>query len=126
VKNVAIVLVDDEPLILKVLVRILKVMPKMQIQPHPFPNAMEACVYIASCPVPPDLIISDYNMPEMTGLALFEVTRKQSIPFILTSGDPSPRVLDLISRKGGRFCPKPDFKGLGEAVRDLVHLTSED
>jgi response regulator RpfG family c-di-GMP phosphodiesterase len=53
-----------------------------------FPDSATALAYLASVQEPPDLVLSDINMPGMSGMELLRTVRTVSpdLPFILISG----------------------------------------
>ncbi len=53
-----------------------------------FPDSAAALAYLASVQQPPDLVLSDINMPGMSGMELLRTVRTVSpdLPFILISG----------------------------------------
>lgn len=57
-----------------------------------------------------DLICSDYNMPDGTGLELLEhlYRRDQKFPFILMSGTEESFVVNSVRFYGGTYCNKTD------------------
>ncbi|WP_418747954.1 response regulator transcription factor [Frisingicoccus sp.] len=73
-----------------------------------------------------DLICSDYNMPDRTGLELLERLYKsnQKFPFILMSGMEEPFVVNSVKFYGGTFCDKtnPDLLTIirNMAVRSTI------
>lgn len=72
---------------------------------------------------PPDVIVSDYAMPQFTGLEALELVQAQGleIPFILVTGQlPESAVLEL-SRKGVEdYVIKSSLMRLGMAVRKAL------
>ncbi len=73
---------------------------------------------------PPDLLITDYAMHEMNGLALMEACRKirprQKV--LLISGTVDESVYGEVQNKPDAFLAKPYYaKQLVEAVRDVLN-----
>ena len=75
-----------------------------------------------------EVIISDYKMPEMDGIKLFEEVRRMGcgIPFIFFSGTTEPEIIEGALNKGAdRYILKTlnlrdQYKELAHAIRDLV------
>ncbi|MFX1250318.1 MAG: response regulator [Promethearchaeota archaeon] len=73
-----------------------------------------------------DIIVSDYLMPEMTGLELLRVLRKQNndIPFIMFSGSDEDVIAKALSLGANYFIEKEGsrklFIKLEETIRKLV------
>jgi DNA-binding response OmpR family regulator len=60
----------------------------------------------------PDLIISDINMPNMTGVEFLDYAKKndlfKSIPFVILSGeDSTSQKIDLLERGASDYISKP-------------------
>ena len=57
-----------------------------------------------------DVICSDRNMKDGTGLGLLETIRKEEIqlPFLLMSGDEDRHIIRIAQRYGAYFCCKTD------------------
>lgn len=71
-------------------------------------DGREALLRIES--LPPDLILSDWNMPGLTGIDLLETLarRGSSIPLVLVSTEATPEMRDRASAAGARgFVTKP-------------------
>src|SRR5438045_1184134 len=64
--NIRVLLVDDNPMILALLRRAISTFATVQT----FRNAAEALMHVVESP--PDLLISDYSMPELNGKQLIE------------------------------------------------------
>ncbi len=77
-----ILIIDDEPLICAIMQTYLKKLGDAKTSP----SAVDALPLIKE--FQPDIIISDYHMPEMTGLDLIKQLRKENnmTPVILISG----------------------------------------
>ena len=79
----------------------------------------------ALCADPSDLLITDYEMPKLTGLELLRRVRAVSrrLPAILMSGNPPQGEADLESLlHPGAVVPKPFSVGaLLAKVRELLH-----
>jgi DNA-binding NtrC family response regulator len=115
--SLPIVYVDDEPLLCRVFRTVLS---RTGFPVHTFTDPNEALVFIRENTV--GLIVSDYRMPQMTGLELLERV-EADVPFIMVSGDlgvtqwtrDNPRVLDVLTKPF-----RPEL--LLEAVRE--HLAT--
>ena len=87
-----LLLVDDNPLYLKMLCRAIQ---QAGIHCHTCVSAAEAIAYLSN--EQPDLILSDYQMPEMNGLQfrqrLLEDTRLKDIPFVFLTSDTNQDVM---------------------------------
>lgn len=57
----------------------------------------------------PDLVVSDQQMPGLTGLAALQQLREQGVgtPFVLMSGDADAGLCDHAGRLGAQVIPKP-------------------
>lgn len=71
-----------------------------------------------------DVIVSDYFLPDMNGLALLERVREidPEIPFLLVTGAREPSVQDTLAQRGNTdFLNKPvKFGLLEEKLRRLI------
>ncbi len=69
-----------------------------------------------------DLICSDYNMPDGTGLELLEQLHRsgKKIPFILMSGMEDSFVIHSVRLYGGTFCNKTD-PNLLITIRNMIN-----
>lgn len=72
---------------------------------------------------PPDLILSDYDLPGFDGISALMIARKlvPSTPFIVVSGSPS-KELDRACVKAGAdvYLAKEDLRSLGKRVLDML------
>jgi CheY-like chemotaxis protein len=82
-----VVYVDDEPALCRVFRLILR---RTGATVHAFTNPVEALAFIEQTAV--DVIISDYRMPEMTGLELLGCIDRD-VPFFMVSGELSIEAL---------------------------------
>jgi two-component system chemotaxis response regulator CheY len=66
-------------------------------------NGVEALEAITA--KPPDLVLSDWNMPEMTGIELLRVLRKEGpfVKFGFVTSESTPEMRDQAIRAGARF-----------------------
>lgn len=104
-KNATVLLVDDEPELLSVLAE--------QLSSRSFDvvtcaGGREALTTVDSREV--DLVITDYRMPEMSGLALSAELRRRKpwLPvIILTGNDHEPDLLKALPEGGFDFLEKP-------------------
>ncbi|HYT95248.1 MAG TPA: response regulator, partial [Gemmataceae bacterium] len=68
----------------------------------------------------PDVILSDYNLPEFTGLDALRLLRQRSadVPFLMVSGTTSEDVVLTALREGAaEYLHKNRLTHLGSAVR---------
>ena len=110
-----VLVVDDEAQIRKVLTRHLE---KEGYAVNTAQDGSEALELIRKDP--PDLVISDLKMPEMTGVQLLEEIRKfaPQLPFILLSSAATPEEVERARQLGiSDYIPKPfDFDDLMKRV----------
>ena len=68
----------------------------------------------------PDLVLSDWNMPNMTGLELLEAMRSAgfSTPFAFVTSEGSPEMRDAAARAGALFLIAKPFTA--ESFRDAI------
>ena len=86
--RIRILLVDDEPFILKAVARVMRGWP---VELHTAPDAGAALRLLES--VQPRLLISDYRMPGKTGVELLLEARRRLSPcplLVLHTGQPIP------------------------------------
>ncbi|WP_006786848.1 response regulator [Thiorhodospira sibirica] len=100
-----ILVVDDDPIAAEMIAAILEDAGHVVIQVG---NGMEAIEAIESASAF-DLIISDMNMPLISGIELFHTLQSQGIdtPFMLLTGDDPTALKD--SEPGLSDCLKKDF-----------------
>ena len=115
-----IFVVDDEPLLLELAERVLSGL-KCEIQT--FSNPEIALQKYSSAEKPPDVLITDFAMHEMDGLALIRACRrlypKQKI--ILVSGTVDESVFNGTGIKPDRFLAKPYLPAaLTSMVQELL------
>lgn len=87
------------------------------------PNGREACQTITDNHHSFDLIITDYDMPEMTGLQLAEeVARKQpDVPIIVVTGRKPPEDMETKSLNIKKLIRKPYNKdSISKAIREVL------
>jgi two-component system chemotaxis response regulator CheY len=72
-------------------------------------NGAEA--FAAVTESPPDLVLSDWNMPEMNGIELLEALRNDAIdvPFGFVTSESTPEMSELAAAAGARFMIKKPF-----------------
>ena len=72
----------------------------------------------------PDLILSDWNMPEMSGIQLLEALRTQGIdvPFGFVTSESTPEMHDRAVSTGARFLVSKPFtpESLVQALTGVV------
>jgi CheY-like chemotaxis protein len=111
-----IFVVDDEPILLELAE---KVLGGLECEIQTFDNPEIALKIYAAADRPPELLITDFAMHEMTGLDLIRECRrlhpKQKI--LLVSGTVDESVFDGTGVKPDRFLAKPY---LPSALTDLV------
>jgi CheY-like chemotaxis protein/anti-sigma regulatory factor (Ser/Thr protein kinase) len=90
-------------------------------------NGREALNMIRN--MPPDVVITDLNMPEMNGLELVEAVHADfpSIPVILATGVGSEEIAALALRKGAAsYVPKRNLKDLIPTLQRLLAVAHAD
>jgi DNA-binding NtrC family response regulator len=88
VANVAVLVVDDDPLICSVVARVL-VRAGTEVRTYPNADAALAALYATSDPI--ELLLTDVSMPgELDGIAFATLfaARCPEVPIVLMSGDP--------------------------------------
>lgn len=91
-RDIFVLLVDDEPSFIEMVKEALKVVSDNQFIIDTASSAQEAIKKLENSRV--DVIVSDYSMPEMTGLDLFNSIRDfYKIPFILFTGKDDEKVV---------------------------------
>jgi putative nucleotidyltransferase with HDIG domain len=86
----------------------------------PFSRCSKAMEYLSSPGKPPDLILSDINMPGMTGLGFLRAARNAGCqsPFVLVSGSYEiPAALDALKNGASDYLLKP---ATPDAILDMV------
>ena len=90
-------------------------------------NGREALDMIKN--MPPDVVITDLNMPEMNGLELVEAVHAQfpAIPVILATGVGSEEIAAEALRKGAAsYVPKRNLQDLIPTLQRLLAVTQAD
>ena len=84
-KGIRALIVDDQPDVLSMMETLLK---RSGFECVPIPSAMEALEYIRQDKDKFDIVITDQNMPKMTGIELVEQCAQihPTLPFIIISG----------------------------------------
>lgn len=121
---IRVLLVDDSPLVLTVLTRMLSTAPDIEIV-GTANNGEEALVLVAR--LRPTVICTDYHMPVMDGLELVKVVMAQyPCPILVISGTVGPdnpdRIFELLQAGAVDVFPKPTG-GWGaddESTRQIV------
>ncbi len=121
---ISVLYVDDEPDLLEVIHLILEKTGEFRVATSR--SAKEALACIRS--QPPDAIISDYQMPEMDGIAFLKAVREEfgDLPFILFTGRGREEVVieainsgaDAYMQKGGD--PRAQLAELAHNVQQAV------
>ncbi|HXT10187.1 MAG TPA: response regulator [Candidatus Angelobacter sp.] len=115
-----IFVVDDEPVLLELAE---KVLSDLHCRIETFTNPDIALQKYSSAETPPDLVITDFAMHQMNGLALIRACRrlhpKQKI--IMVSGTVDESVFAATDVKPDRFLAKPyQPKALSAIVQELL------
>ena len=81
----SVILVDDEPSVLKLFTRLLR---RAGFQVTPFSNPTDALRAFEANSTDFDIVVSDYNMPELTGTELAAALQRvvPGLPIVLVSG----------------------------------------
>ena len=111
-----LVIVEDDKFLLEKLTSILTRLVK---EVHSFDNAIDALENIVK--IAPDIIVSDINMPKMTGLEMYKELQEKNydIPIILASAFSEPKYfIEAIKLKVRKFVVKPiDIDELFEELK---------
>lgn len=124
IENIEILLVDDSPISRKFIRRSLEAMGLERFSEAA--NGVEAAQLIADRFF--DLIVTDYNMPQMNGDKLLDYIRKESpqaaVPVLMVTSENDNQRLAAVQKAGvSALCDKPF---LPETMRNLVQkLLSE-
>lgn len=108
IKALNILVIDDQESMRKVIVHILKELGHQEITQTPDSKFALQLVQKGTF----DLVISDWHMPELTGLELLQEVRKtdniKTLPFILVTGDnEKSHVEEAIKAGVSSFIVKP-------------------
>jgi CheY-like chemotaxis protein len=112
--------VDDEPMLLELTATILE---RLCYQVKTFRDPLGALASLSTSPTPPDLLITDYAMHAMDGLALIAACREiwPQQKALMVSGTVDQAVYRNSPAKPDRFLAKPYQAGqLVEAVAALL------
>lgn len=126
IEAVRVLLVDDSAPARK---HITKVLNNMGIQSITLANdGTEALAIFAESPDAFDLIVTDYNMPEMDGQELIEAIRanmeNSSIPILMVTSESNQATLNKIQQAGvSAICDKP-FEPRN--IKELVYRLLEE
>jgi CheY-like chemotaxis protein len=116
----SIFVVDDEPILLELAE---KVLSGLNADIQTFTNPENALKMYSSCETPPEVIITDFAMHEMNGLALIRACRRlhPGQKVILVSGTVDESVFNGTGVKPDRFLAKPYVPAdLTQMVRELL------
>jgi two-component system cell cycle sensor histidine kinase/response regulator CckA len=116
-----ILVVDDDPGVRELVASVLR---RQEFHVLEASNGTEALDVAAEYAAPIDLIVSDINMPQMTGWKLLEQLRAwyPAIRFLMISGYAQPESsMAQLAGTPTAFLPKPFTPGeLSDAVRELL------
>jgi len=115
-----ILCVDDEEYMLSVMQRLLE---RRGYRVSGFSDPARALAVVRAGPAEFDLVVTDYNMPGLTGLEVAIAVRdiRPDLPVILTSGNLTEELRKNAPASGIRtLIDKPDIMGLCEAVTRIL------
>jgi two-component system chemotaxis response regulator CheY len=137
---VKILVVDDSSPMRAVIIKTIKASGFGGAEFHEAANGREALVVLKSNWL--DLVITDYNMPDMDGMALIREMKKDeiltTIPILVVTTEGSREKVDAFIESGATgyvkkpFCPEEirskltDILGLGVAENDEASQESDD
>jgi DNA-binding NtrC family response regulator len=128
--TLTVLFVDDEPALLRVMARMTEARTGFDVRTAT--SAKEALEILRACNV--DVLVSDIDMPEMSGLELVRVARREfptTLRILLTGAGTMERALDAINEgEVARFFAKPfevdAFVGtLGDLRERILRLRRE-
>ncbi|HEY7524667.1 MAG TPA: PAS domain S-box protein [Candidatus Limnocylindrales bacterium] len=102
-----VLLVEDDPVVRDMTTRLLE---RTGYDVVTVGDGSEAIAWLASAPAPPDVLVSDVVMPNMSGVELAERVMGEypSIGVVLLSGYTPDRLnIDRVVARGAQFVPKP-------------------
>jgi len=113
-----IFVVDDEPILLELAEKILS---RLNVEIQTFTNPELALKTYTSAETPPEVIITDFAMHEMNGLALIRACRRlhPDQKIILVSGTVDESVFNGTGVRPDRFLAKPYLPA------DLTHMVQD-
>jgi DNA-binding NtrC family response regulator len=116
-----VVLVDDEPFILRVLARVLESTPYIVMRCHKPSQALDFVLHDDVV-----LVVSDMTMPEMSGLELLRMIRKldAELPVVLMTGRSDPdSVVEALECGANEYLIKPfDISKFRQTVQRHARL----
>lgn len=98
-----ILIVDDSKAMRMIVSRTLRQAGYGDAELHEAENGVEALAKVEE--VEPDLVLSDWNMPEMTGIELLTALREQGnlVPFGFVTSETNPEMRERAVAAGARF-----------------------
>ena len=123
-----LVIDDDEDDRLLMRYALSQAMPDVRIMC--LPDAAEALTYMGQCARPPALVITDLNMPCMTGLELLQRIRRSatnaSVPVVVLTTSQSPEDRQRCYQAGANaFLNKPvSLNDLADLIRSCIRIWS--
>ncbi len=126
VENLRVLVVDDSALARKHICRVLSNLGIAQIRQAV--NGLEALQLFSECQEEFDLIVTDYNMPEMDGQELVHAIRRQLnnpfIPILMVTSEQNEARLSNVEKAGvSAICDKP-FEP--QTVKEMLVRVLED
>ncbi len=122
-----IVLVDDDSSIRRATRQILE---ELGYEVEVYPNGSDALVAITRDPRPISLLVTDYNMPGLTGYELAQRVRAErpGIPILISSGSPVESIMpEADSSATLPFLPKPyTMKSLAHKIREILDVATAE
>jgi len=117
-----LLIVDDSKAMRTMIIRTVKAAGLPEVAISEAANGVEALAAVHQSP--PDLVITDWNMPEMSGIEFVEAVRAEgsAVPIGFVTSEQNPNILERAYKAGAAFVLAKPFTpdGFKEALAKAI------